>query len=128
RILVRERIRGTVLYASGHVIRRPEKGFTAIAVSAEDALKGIQGLSQYGHLSRWSKPELVIFAGENESLPFPIRAWKLTGEHPELSNYDAFTFYVDTASGELVYARREVYFRDIEGHVRGMGSPGVRPD
>jgi len=118
----------SVIYASARLVNKPEGGFRPITVNAADAVAKVQGMSQYRHLSDWSAPSMVVYPGESDPPPTPIRAWKFTGATTNTPDFDAYTFFVDVSSGDLAYARREVYFHDVQGQVTGMGSPGVLPD
>lgn len=128
RLITREKLGSQVIYAAAHVVSRPLRGFDPIRIASNAAQLVARSHSVYSHLSKWSKPELVVYPGEVGNPADIVRAWKFTGETPMIANYDGYTFFVDASTGKLLHARREVYFADIAGRVKGFGSPGALPD
>lgn len=127
RILVRNGVEDAVVMASGKLV--PARSFPEDVVSASEVRDRISGRPRTQHLTVWTEPELVIFASEDGTdLEDPVRAWKFTGSNPDLTAYEAFTFFVDAATGDLVHVRDEVYDVDVTGTVSGLATPGTLPD
>jgi hypothetical protein len=119
--------RSRVVYAAGLVAKEPAGGFPAMVVQAEEAVQLVRGQEQYAGLTQWSEPELVVFFGEVTRQP-AVRVWKFSGDNGDLANRERYTFYVDAATGEVVYRRNDILHVDVEGNVAGLGSPGTLPD
>jgi len=118
-----------VVYASGSLVSRPAAGFDPDRVRAGEALRSVTANAEFAHLPRWTTPRLVIFdATDVAGIGQPVRAWKFAGFEPSLDRFEAFTFFVDAASGTLVEARSEVYHGQINGRVLGKASPSTLPD
>src|SRR5205814_4655320 len=58
----------------------------------------------------------------------PTRAWKFTAEEPNPNRAEKWTFFVDAATRSLIHVRNEILYDDLNGTVRGLGSPGFLPD
>lgn len=144
-----------VVRVGGVLAPRPEGGFAADQVSAQQALESVQNRPfdevrpDHHHagpahkhsdqtagqrMTIWSQPELVVFAGDPASTTVPfggraaVRAWRFVGENSDLADHERLTFFVNAANGELVYVRDEVHHIDVSGNVQGKGSPGTLPD
>jgi hypothetical protein len=133
RVLVLNGEPNRVVYASGIFAQPPAAGFAADAVGAAQALASVQAMLLYRQLSIWSIPQLVVYAGTEAEMAGgsfgpALHAWKFTGSNGDLADPMRRTFFVDAASGRLIAARNEVYHTDVTGTVRGMATPGVRPD
>jgi hypothetical protein len=68
-----------------------------------------------------------LYQGEGQWIT-PVRAWKFTGEVPDLNHREMWTFFVDAATGSLVHVRNEVLNEDVTGTIKGMATPGFLPD
>lgn len=133
RVLVLNGEPNRVVYASGIFAQPPAEGFAGDAVTAEQALATIQAMLPYRQLSIWGAPQLVVYAGTEAEMADGTfgparRAWKFTGSNGDPANAVSQTFFVDAASGRLIAARNEIYHADVTGTVKGMATPGVRPD
>ncbi len=130
-VLVRNGQPDAVVYSGARLAKPAPGGFADMAVNAQQALNIIQNMPAYENLGNWSEPELVAFYGEGD-LPQNInavRTWKFSAHgQGGIFGHRAYTFYVDAATGNLTFARFEVYDIDVAGSVRGMASPGTRPD
>lgn len=129
RLLVLNGAPNQVVYVGARLAQRPADGYAADSVDGASALASVQATPKYAHLSEWSDPELVVYYGEGlGETERSVRAWKFMGTHPIRSEYESYTFFVNAANGQLVFARDEVYHTDVDGHVDGMATPGVFPD
>ncbi len=119
----------SVTFAAGHLIA--ERGtFAPDLIGGDAARRALQSMAEYAGLSGWSEPQRVIYAGEPDAAQRqPVRAWKISAANDRNSEPKAWTFFVNTATGRLIFARDEIYHgAAIEGHVSGMATPGVNPD
>jgi len=129
RILVRRGDPDRVVLVNAKLASPPGSGFSQIAVTAEEALASMQQSRSFGGLPEWTEPELVVFYREADvDLEESVRAWKFRGVNPDHDEYEAYTYFVDAASGELVYLRDEVYHVDVDGNSQGNATPGTLPD
>lgn len=128
RVFVSVQSRNAVIYAAGRLTA--PRGFEPGQVSGESARTRMRSLPDHAQLSRWSEPELVIYAGEREiGSRTPMRAWKITATTDRADEPHAVSFYVNAATGRLLFARNEIYHGvPISGHVSGLATPGVLPD
>ncbi|MFO0832942.1 MAG: hypothetical protein U0637_14015 [Phycisphaerales bacterium] len=118
-----------VASASAKLARRGDD-FPADVVAGAEALKAVRGSGEYGDLSAWTEPSLVVFFGEGD-LPGwteATRAWKFTGGNGDAAFPRKFTFFVDAASGRLLAARNEIHNVNITGIVQGLATPGSTAD
>ncbi len=127
RVLVNNDLANSVVYVAGRLAMPPAEGFAPIQIHAEDAIQSVAALPEYQHLPLWSDAELAVFAGESEPAPAAL-TWKFVGEQPDLEHREKYTFFVNAASGGLVHVRNEVVHTDVQGTVKGYGSPGLLPD
>lgn len=119
---------GSVVYASCLLAVEPSEGLADITIQAEQALNSVKDKSEYGWLSLWSEPELVVFFGEFDRID-PVRVWKFYGDNQILEDRVKYTFYVDAATADLVHVRDDILMNyDIHGSVSGMATPGTPPD
>ncbi len=114
-----------LVYVAGDIARLSADGLTPRTVGPDQARATVRNVPAYTHLPVWSDPELVVFF---RGLPVPVRCWKFVGMQPKLEAFEAYTFFLDATSGDLVHVRNEVYHVDIDGHVAGLASPGTLPD
>lgn len=123
RVLVHNEL-GRVVFASSKAAQAPAEGFRAIGMDGEDAVAVMAASAAFRHLNEWTIPELVIWAdGDGRRA---TEAWKFQGGLREPGNFQAYTFFVDAATGALLEARNEVHTLDVSGTVQGFGTPGVR--
>ena len=125
RLLVFNGRRHSVVYAAGRLADRPKGGFAPDRVDAATALATVQDMADYASLTDWSAPRPAILGGNGSRA---VRTWKFTGALPERDRFEAYTFFVNAATGALAYVRDEVYNADVFGHVRGLATPGTLPD
>lgn len=133
RVLVRNEQADTpakVTLASGRFVDRPMKGFAPILIATADAIAVVAEEQQFGHLTNWTAPELVVYAGEEGrwghglgGFGDPVRCWKFTGEYSVPDEFEKKTFLVDAAMGSLVHVRDEVYSTDVTGTVKAWVTP-----
>ena len=116
-----------VVYAAGTLAQPPEDGFPAPALTGEAAVQIVKAMPVWRRVPQWSKAELVVYQGTGEQLP-PVLTWKFVGESPVVSDALRKTFFVDAQTGTLVHTRDEVLTIDVNGSLKGMGSPGLLPD
>ncbi len=131
RILVRNFAAGTpgrqpahVVMATGVFATRPEGGFAADTVTADQAQASLR---QMEGLPIWSQPEMVIFFGEGE-FGTAKRAWKVQGYAPAIGQPVRKTYYVDAATGDVIHVRNDIHNVDVTGTAQGYASPGTKPD
>jgi hypothetical protein len=129
RVLVKGGPQHSVSYAAGRLVA--QRGmFEPDQISGEAARASLRSMPDHAGLSQWSEPELVVYAGEPEiGRRAPVRAWKISAGSDRGDEPRAFSFFVNAATGRLVFARDEVYHgAPIAGRVSGMATPGVFPD
>ncbi|MDX2149076.1 MAG: hypothetical protein SFZ23_16315 [Planctomycetota bacterium] len=133
RVLVLNGQQPKVVYAGAKLAKVPAGGFAPIAVDGAVARGTVQNMPAYGMLTEWSEPELVVYYGEGDGDAWitPVRAWAFEGWGSVMDANGlrpfAFRFFVDASNGQLVFARNNIH-HDVDGTVRGWGSPGTRPD
>jgi len=120
-----------VSYAGAKLAGRPKGGFWPDRVSDADALDVVQQSVDYGHLTQWTQPQLVIFRDEyGGPRATPVRAWKFAGFDSDATISEAYTFFVNAADGSLAHVRNEIYHQaapDVSGLVIAIGSPETYP-
>ena len=82
------------------------RGVAPRTFRAQAAGASVQRMERFAELDRWTQPQLVVYYGEGDDLGRaqpPVRAWKFTGSHSDEA--EAFTFFVDETTGELIHAR-----------------------
>ncbi|MFO0856283.1 MAG: hypothetical protein U0640_02860 [Phycisphaerales bacterium] len=114
----------TVVFASAKIAPRPEGGFAPDAFTAEDAIKKVQGIQRFSNLLNWSEPEMVVYFGEGDFAQWidAVRTWKFTAMNYSMGEPQKFTFFVNAATNELVFARNDIHNIDITGTVKGWVS------
>jgi hypothetical protein len=131
-----------VVYAAGRWADTAPDRLAAPSVTPDAALRTVQGVPEYAGLTNWTDAELVVYYGEGDFdqwMTTPVYAWKFTGsgqyaEEKSLSNHAStvyahqFTFFVDAATGQLLFGRDDIHHVDVTGSVKGWGTPGVKPD
>lgn len=129
RVLIRSGPAHAVTYAAARVSaqRLPFEPDMISGNAARDTLRLQPGNEA---LSRWSAPELVMYAGEPETgRRDPARAWKISAITDRNDQPRAWTFFVNAANGRLIFSRNEIYEGgQIAGHVSGLATPGTLPD
>ncbi|MBI5863973.1 MAG: hypothetical protein HZB38_05615 [Planctomycetes bacterium] len=135
RVLVEVGQFSRVKFAAARFAPLPFQPFAPLEVNAEEAVALVRDTKEYGYLSDWTKPELVVFAGEPEqwatgpgAFGEPVRTWKFRGEQFPPAGFAAFTFFVDAASGAVVHIRDEVVTTNVIGTVVAKATPGTLPD
>jgi hypothetical protein len=119
----------TVVYASAKLADTAGQPFAPMAVTADVALANIASSPEYGDFDEWTTPELVVYYGEGDGRWIqPVQTWKFKGGVTDLAARELYTFYVDAATGDLIYMRDEVLNTDVSGNVTGKATPGVLPD
>ncbi len=129
RILVSGGPQHLVTYVAGRLVAQ-RGAFEPDQISAESARASLRSMPEHAGLSLWVTPELVVYAGEPEiGRHAPVRAWKISAGSDRGNEPRAYTFFVNAATGRLIFARDEVYHgAPIAGRVSGMATPGVLPD
>jgi hypothetical protein len=130
RIAVRNGEGNHVVYAAGQLSNLPEGGFEPMTVNADEAIASVQARPAYANMPKWGEASLVAYDGRSDGLDMPlVRAWKFRADAPDMiGGPRAYTFFVDAASGALLFVRNEILNIDISGRVTGKGTPGVKPD
>jgi hypothetical protein len=117
-----------VVYAAGNLAPQlPEAATARPAISDQRALQNVRKMEAWQRIQQWSKPELVIFQGNGDWIA-PVVTWKFVGESADPADQLCKTFFVDAATGVLVFVRDETHNTDVNGSIQGKGSPGVLPD
>ncbi|MEK6797354.1 MAG: hypothetical protein AABZ12_00145 [Planctomycetota bacterium] len=129
RVVTRRSARGAaVVHAAGWLIQRPAQGFVPVRFSGPEAVRIVQQDAAYTPLTIWSGPELVVLDDPNTIAADPILAWSFSGRTASLESFEAYTFFVEAASGRLIHVRDEVYHAAVTGSVTGLATPGLFPD
>jgi len=115
-----------VVYAAGTLAPTPDRGLGAVTVTAEQAVATVRKMKPYARLML-TQPELTVFQG-NGTWVAPVLTWKFMGDTGNPADQAGKTFFVNAQTGDLVYARHEVFDIDVNGVVTGNGSPGLWPD
>lgn len=127
RVLVNNDIGHKVVLAAGTLAATPEGGLPAALITNWAAIAVAQSDPAYTHLPDWSEAELVVYAGANlDQTATP--AWKFFGDNNDLAHRERYAFFVNATNGVLLDVRNEVHFTDVVGSIKGMGSPGTKPD
>jgi len=116
-----------VVLANARLAPRPADGFAADAFTSEQARERVQAVARFANLKEWTDAEQVIYTGEGDFFPSgtAVRAWKFTGaDRTDPASPSVFTFFVDCATNEIVFARNEILHADITGSVVGLATPG----
>lgn len=113
-----------VVMATARVATRPAGGFAQDTVNAQQATKIVQQRDVAKDLDTWNTPEMCVYFGQGDpvSLTAPVRCWKFAG----WSSTDAsksLTFFVDAATGNVVFTRDNVSHADVIGRIRGWATP-----
>lgn len=148
RVLVRNGPECAVVYAAGKFVPPPKRPFDPIAISPKDLSSRVRSGGEYSGLDAWGPPELVVYAGEEPRwregpgrFGDAVRAWRFAGVKTSPGGAaEAYTFYVDASSGDLLDVRSDVHDFDVTGRVSAnatlvvpSGNPGEwwnwsRPD
>ena len=116
-----------VVYAAGTLAASPAGGFAEAAIDPNQALAAIRQMPAFKHLTQWKQPTMAVYFGEGPYVE-ARKVVKLEGMNPDVNSHDAWTVFVDAATGEIVSQRRDVVFEDVGGTIKGMGTPGTLPD
>lgn len=118
-----------VVHVGAKVTQTPSSGFAPIDPEPERWFDSLRASQSFGSLSVWKGPELVVLDSSGDlDLEEPRLAWKSLAHGEDPANFEAYTLFVDAATGDLLHVRDEVYHLDIQGKVTGKGSPGTYPD
>ena len=130
RVLVRHDGLPAVVYVGAKLASRPRGGFAPIVVDGAQAIASQLATESFGALEALGDAELVVFYREDEvDLEEPVRAWKIRTESAAgASEYEAYTLFVDAATGDLVHVRDDVHHTDVDGTTSGLATPGTFPD
>jgi hypothetical protein len=123
RVLVLNGPLNQVTYAGGNLAKRPDNGFPRPVLTADLAQHVAEGHKDAAGIKHWRNGSLVVFQGNGDWID-PVLTWKITGEGG-LDN--AKTFFVDAATGNVVFVRNEISNIDVNGTVRGWASAGLYP-
>jgi hypothetical protein len=124
RVLVLNNGSNQVVYAAGNLAPRPATGFPQPVLNADQAQQVASAEKDAEGMKTWSAATLVVFQGEGDWTT-PVQTWKVSGRG-EGSN--AKTFFVDAATGRVVYTRNDVYHFDVNGTVQGWAGGLYPPD
>lgn len=129
RVLVGNRPQYFVTYAAGRLVAL-RGTLDPDQVSGESARERLRNQPDHARLTRWSDAELVVYAGEPEiGRRPPVLAWKISAAAERADEPRAFTFYVNAATGRLIFVRNEIHNgAPIAGRVSGLATPGLFPD
>jgi hypothetical protein len=130
RVLVLNGNPNHVIYAAGQLARVPEAGFARRQFTGKEAVELVRAIPAYSDMPAWGKPELVVYDGRADGLKMDaVQAWKFRADaNVGLAERQGMTFFVDAATGALVFARNEILNTDVNGRVRGNATPGNKPD
>jgi hypothetical protein len=119
-----------VVYAAGHFSAIPEGGFAEAVFTGPEAIELVQAMPVYANMPEWTDAVLVAFDGRGEGLQMPLtRAWKFRADsNIGMAGRRGLTFFVDAATGEVLFERNEILNIDVSGRVTGMATPGTKPD
>jgi hypothetical protein len=125
RVMVLDGAVPTVVFASGVLADRPEKGLGKPSISAARALTIAGENVNAGLVRTWKAPELIAIRSDTKVNNMEARlVWRCVG----LETGDAFEVVIDAISGETISASNTgVNAHDgvISGSVTGFGSPSV---
>lgn len=129
RLLVRHGSPSRVVYVGARLARPPPRPLPPDRVSARQALETLWALPHYATLVGWSDPRRVMLTEIiRGSLVATARAWKVHATGIRSGNHEAYTFFVDASTGELLEVRDEIYRLDVRGRITGFATPGTDPD
>jgi hypothetical protein len=110
-------------YVGMRLAHLPEESWPVAAVSAGEAIAVVAESAKYGHLTTFSTPEMVVYEADHFDHALH-RTWRFSGS----DNGEAYLFFVDISSGELVGVIDRVYHADVSGRVTGYRTPGTGAD
>jgi hypothetical protein len=123
RVLVLNGPENQVVYAAGNMAPRPANGFPRPVLTADLATQIAQGLKDAAGLKAWQEAKLTVFHGNGDWID-PVLTWKITGAG---APGNVKTFFVDAATGRVIFVRDEVVSIDVTGTVQGWASAGLYP-
>jgi hypothetical protein len=118
-----------VTLVSGRFVHASIDGLSDVFITPESAIGIVAASPSFSYFQHWSTPELVVFAGTPESFGWPrathpVKAWKIQADfEAEQTPFQAVTFFVDAASGEIVAVTRDTANFDLIGRVRARATP-----
>ncbi|MEX2217459.1 MAG: hypothetical protein WD749_01760 [Phycisphaerales bacterium] len=123
RVLVLNGPANQVVYAAGNLAPRFEGGLPRANVDARFAQRIAAGDPQAAGMMAWGIPEPTVFHGNGDWVA-PVLTWKVLGQGG-LDN--AKTFFVDAATGQVVFVRSEISDVNVNGTVKGWASSNLYP-
>jgi hypothetical protein len=124
RVLVLNNGSNQVVYAAGNLAPRPATGFPQAVLNADQAQQVASAEKDAEGMKTWSAATLVVFQGEGDWTT-PVQTWKVSGRG---GTDIAKTFFVDAATGRVVYTRDDVHHLDVNGTVQGWAGGLYPPD
>lgn len=107
-------------YAGMRLVQLPENPLPPDVLSGAGAVAVAVSSPLYAHLTTYTQPDKVIFETEEGTLH---RTWRFLGEDDD----EAYLFFVDTNSGEIVDVKNRVFEGNVSGTVTGYGTPCYAP-
>jgi len=118
-----------VVHVGAKLASPPAGGFGPMAVTGPEAVDTMRATQSFRSLTEWSDAELCVFYAEGGvDLEEPVRAWRVSAHNTDMAAHEAYTMFVDAATGELVYVRDDVHHVDVDGNSSGNATPGTLPD
>lgn len=121
-----------VVYVGAKVAQSPAGGFLPDALDAELALGVARATARYGRMDHWHEPRLVVYFGEGDGLGdeasewiTPRRAWAVSGWVEDPARAEAYTLFIDAATGALIHARSDIA-HSVTGQVQGRAITNLR--
>lgn len=121
-VLVRPGLVQQVVLANPSIRPTPIEPPPANIMSPTQAAQRVRSWMPYAQFI--SSPEFVIWGNGEEGR----YAYKVYADKGNLSEPEAWMFYLDAVNGQLLEKRDEIYYVDINGHFRAWMTPGLNPD
>ena len=132
-----------VFRADLRLLSRNEPGFPLVL--AASALRNLGGFvpdqatlrapfQPAAHVDRplesFSNPQVVIWAGVDDSVTTPELAYAFVAEKGSSGDgdYERWLYVVDAAKGKILYCENQIIFTDLTGNVSGMATTGPKAD
>jgi hypothetical protein len=107
-----------IAYAGLRLVSRPGDPLPADVITPGEAVSVVAGNPAYQHLSTFGSPDRVIYEDE---IGVVHRVYRFHGSGAR----EAYLFFVDTASAELVGVESQVYDAGISACILGHATPGT---
>lgn len=107
---------GKIGYVGINLSQPPPAPLPPDLLSAAQAVAVVDGSSTYGHLTTFQPATKVIFDAGGGSLH---RAWEFVGYDDD----EAYDFFVDTNTGQIITAFNIILNADVPGTVQGFVTP-----